>query len=53
MNSSNSQKDMTLKGDLLPFYMIIGDQWATGEEQGKMNPEKMIWLEQGRNDVQL
>ena len=34
MNSSNSQKDMTLKGDLLPFYMIIGDQWATGEEQG-------------------
>ena len=50
MNSTKRQKDMTLE-DELP--RSGGDQYATGEEQMAIAPERVKRMGQGRNDAQL
>ena len=50
MNSTKRQKDMTLE-DELPGSE--GDQYATGEEQRAIAPERMKGMSQSRNDARL
>ena len=49
MNSMKSQKDMTLKDELL---MLVGAQYATGEEW-RESSRKNEELRQSENNAQL